>query len=93
MGLEDSGDSQLLTAQEWDAALARLRDILSKMKADSRMLTTKNVANSDVDVGNELKKEKGCTGKMMIRRRPQDVDDAIETRIAVVGNGMPLMKA
>ena len=86
VGLEDNGDSQLLTPNEWDAALARIKDLLEKIKADWKILITKNVANSPVDVGNENKKERGCVGKIMIRRRPQDVDDTIETRIAVVGN-------
>lgn len=86
VGLEDNGDSQLLTEQEWETALARLKDVLDKLKADWKVLMTKNVPNSEVDVGNETKKERGCVGKVMIRRRPVDVDDTIETRIAVVGN-------
>jgi GTPase len=60
--------------------------VLEKLKADWKVLMTKNVPDSEVDVGNALKKENGCVGKLMIRRRPQEVDDAIETRIAVVGN-------
>lgn len=86
VGLEDNGDSQLLTEQEWEAALARLQGILDKLKADSKILMTKNVPGSEVDVGNEVKKELGCVGKVMMRRRPESVDDTIETRIAVVGN-------
>ncbi|KAK3046633.1 hypothetical protein LTR09_011915 [Extremus antarcticus] len=86
VGLEDNGDSQLLTEQEWDAALARLRTLLEKLKADWKILITKNVPDSPVDVGNEVKKERGCVGKIMIRRRPETIDDTIETRIAVVGN-------
>lgn len=86
VGLEDNGDSQLLTEQEWDDALVRLKSILDKLKADWKILITKNVPNSPVDVGNENKKERGCVGKIMMRRRPDNVDDAIETRIAVVGN-------
>lgn len=86
VGLEDNGDSQLLSEQEWEAALGRLKEILDKLKADWKILMTKNVPNSEVDVGTENKKERGCVGKVMIRRRPKDVDDTIETRIAVVGN-------
>lgn len=86
VGLEDNGDSQLLTEQEWDAAIARLQGIVEKLKADWKVLMTKNVPNSPVDVGNENNKARGCIGKLMIRRRPVDVDDQIETRIAVVGN-------
>ena len=86
VGLEDNGDGQLLTEAEWDSALARLRGLLEKLEADWKVLITKNVPNSAVDVGNENKKERGCVGKMMIRRRPESLDDTIETRIAVVGN-------
>ncbi|KAK4505650.1 hypothetical protein PRZ48_003615 [Zasmidium cellare] len=86
VGLEDNGDSQLLTESEWEAALTRLKEVLEKLKADWKVLMTKNVPNSEVDVGNETKKERGCVGKLMVRRRPTDVDDTIETRIAVVGN-------
>ena len=86
VGLEDNGDSQVLTEQEWDAALARLKGLLEKLNADWKVLMTKNVPNSPVDVGTENKKERGCVGKVMMRRRPEDNDDTIETRIAVVGN-------
>nr|OQO26253.1 hypothetical protein B0A51_07147 [Rachicladosporium sp. CCFEE 5018] len=86
VGLEDSGDSQNLSETEWDAALARIRTLLEVLKADWKILMTKNVPGSIVDVGNETKREKGCVGKVMIRRRPKDLDDTIETRIAVVGN-------
>ncbi|KAK1066179.1 hypothetical protein LTR74_007397 [Friedmanniomyces endolithicus] len=86
LGLEDNGDSQLLTQPEWNAARARLQDVLGKLKADLRTLMTKNVPDSSVDVGNELKKERGCMGKFLIRRKPMEMDDTIETRIAVVGN-------
>lgn len=86
VGLEDSGDSQALTEQEWEAALARLHAVAEKVMADWKILMTKNVPKSEVDVGNDLKRESGCVGKLMIRRRPQEMDDTIETRIAVVGN-------
>jgi GTPase len=86
VGLEDNGDSQALSEKEWDAALVRLRSLLVKLRADWKILMTKNVPDSAVDVGNESKREPGCVGKMMIRRRPEGIDDTIETRIAVVGN-------
>jgi GTPase len=86
VGLEDNGDSQALTEREWEASLARLKAVFERLKADWKILITKNVPGSEVDVGNDLKKERGCVGKLMIRRRPEHVDDTIETRIAVVGN-------
>jgi GTPase len=86
VGLEDNGDSQALTEQEWEASLTRLKAVFERLKADWKILITKNVPGSEVDVGNDLKKERGCVGKLMIRRRPESIDDTIETRIAVVGN-------
>lgn len=86
VGLEDNGDSQHLTEPEWNAAMARLRSVAENIQADLRSLMTKNVPDSAVDVGNGLKKEKGCIGKFLIRRTPDNVDETIETRIAVVGN-------
>jgi GTPase len=86
VGLEDNGDTQLLTEPEWSVALSRLEKVLKDLKADLRPLMTKNVQDSTVDVGNEQKKERGCIGKYLIRRQPADIDDTIETRIAVVGN-------
>ncbi|KAK4895657.1 hypothetical protein LTR49_028247 [Elasticomyces elasticus] len=81
VGLEDNGDSQLLTPEEWDTALSQLQDVLAKLKFDLRTLMTKNVADSIVDVGNDLKKERGCIGKFLIRRRLENASvDAIETR-------------
>lgn len=48
---------------------------------------TRNVGGpEEADVRNE--KEKGCVGKILIRQEPETVEDVIETRIAVVGNGM-----
>jgi len=40
-----------------------------------------------VDVDTTASKDKSCSGKVMIRRHPDSVDDVIETRISVVGNG------
>lgn len=86
IGLEENGDSQGLDQTQWKTALERIQKLCDNSKADWRILMTKNVKDSDVDVGNELKKENGCVGKVMIRRRPEEIDDTIETRIAVVGN-------
>ena len=86
VGLEDNGDSQVMTEKEWEAALARISTLLEKLKADWKIMMTKNVPDSPVDVGNENKKERGCVGKLLMRRRPVEIDDTIETRIAVVGN-------
>lgn len=69
---------------DWDFALARLHTVIESLGADYQILMTKNVGgDNEVDVS---PKEKACSGKLMIRRRPNSVDNVIETRIAVVGN-------
>lgn len=85
LGLEDSGDAMGFMKEDWDFALARTKQVLNTIGADYKLLMTKNVGgDTDVDI---TPKEKAASGKMLIRRRPHSVDDVIETRIAVVGNG------
>lgn len=85
LGLEDNGDLMNFNKEDWDFALARLQQVTNTVGADYRILMTKNVGgDAEVDVN---PKEKACSGKLMIRRRPNSVDHVIETRIAVVGNG------
>jgi GTPase len=86
LGLEDNGDSMNLSKEEWEAALKRVGGVCETLKADYKILMTRNVGG-DVEVGSASPKEKGVSGKLILRRRPDSVDDVIETRIAVVGNG------
>lgn len=86
VGLEDSGDSMGFTRENWDFALERIQAVCELIKADHKLLITRNVGD-DVDVGPRDAKDLGVSGKMILRRRPESVDDVIETRIAVVGNG------
>lgn len=84
LGLEDNGDSMAFDKSDWDFALARLHSVTESLGADYRVLMTKNVGgDTEVDVN---PKDKACSGKLIIRRRPHSVDHVIETRIAVVGN-------
>lgn len=86
LGLEDNGDSMNLTREDWDFAYERIQHVTNSIGADTKMLMSKNLGG-DVEIDNLNPKEKAVSGKMIIRRRPQSVDDVIETRIAVVGNG------
>lgn len=74
------------TEDQWKFALERIQVACEKIKADYKMLMTRNVGG-DVEVGPRNAKELGLSGKMILRQQPQSVDDVIETRIAVVGNG------
>ena len=86
IGQEDNGESMCLSKDQWDTALSQIRKAASTLKADCRILMTRNVGGED-EVGALNDKETGVSGKMMIRQMPGIVEDVIETRIAVVGNG------
>ncbi|KAL8371168.1 hypothetical protein RB595_001150 [Gaeumannomyces hyphopodioides] len=89
LGLEDSGDSMRLSHTEWDTALARLALAAKTVGAECQLLLTKGVGGpleAESSIGKE-DQEKGCSGKVLIRRTPASVENVIETRIAVVGNG------
>lgn len=86
LGSEDTGESLDFSIADWDNALARLRIAASRSNADTRILLTRNVGG-DNEVGPSTSKGKAISGKLLIRKKPKDIDDVIETRIAVVGNG------
>ncbi|KAL6708587.1 hypothetical protein ACN47E_002568 [Coniothyrium glycines] len=85
VGLEDSGDSMGFSKDNWELALERISTVCEQIKADFKILMTRNVGG-EVDVGPRDAKDTGASGKMILRLRPESVDDVIETRIAVVGN-------
>ena len=87
LGQEDSGESMSFDKQQWVTSLDRLRRAAKELKADCQVLMTRNVGGAE-DVGPISEKDKSCTGKIMIRQEPDTPEDVIETRIAVVGNGM-----
>ncbi|TID13020.1 putative elongation factor tu gtp binding domain-containing protein [Venturia nashicola] len=87
LGLEDNGESMGFGKKEWDFALQRLNTCTDEVEADCRVLMTRNIEGSEVEIGpRDGGKDISCSGKLMVRRRPKNVDDVIETRIAVVGN-------
>ena len=87
LGLEDKGDVMGFSKEDWEFALARLQHTAQGINADCRILATWGVGGAEEIQVERKGKDKGVYGKLMIRRRPDSVDDVIETRIAVVGNG------
>ena len=86
LGHEDNGESILFSKEQWDVALDRIRQAANFLKAECKILITRNVGGpEEVDTIND--KNKAVSGKIMIRQTPETVEDVIETRIAVVGNG------
>ena len=87
LGQEDNGESMGFSKEQWDVALDRIRRAASINQAECRVLMTRNVGgDEEVETPNE--KDKSCSGKVMVRQAPETPEDVIETRIAVVGNGM-----
>lgn len=86
LGLEDDGQSMHFSKEQWDVALDRLRRASALVGAECRILLTKNAGGAEES---EIKNEKdsSVSGKLLVRRNPETIEDVIETRIAVVGNG------
>lgn len=87
LGQEDNGESMSFSKEQWDIALDRIRHAATILQADCRVLMTRNVGG-EIEVETVDEKDKSSTGKVMIRQAPETPEDVIETRIAVVGNGI-----
>ncbi|EKJ68712.1 hypothetical protein FPSE_11108 [Fusarium pseudograminearum CS3096] len=91
IGYENHGESMNLTIDQWNHAYKTLQRAAKRVRADCDLLLTKNVGG-DVEAASTSAgpvKDKSCSGKVLIRQTPSTIEDVIETRIAVVGNGNP----
>jgi GTPase len=89
LGFEHNGDSMNLQLDEWNRAYDRLVEAAKKVQGSSQLLITHNVGG-DKELATapaKAAKAKGCNGKVLLRKIPSRIEDVIETRIAVVGNG------
>lgn len=84
VGLEDSGEAMGFGKDEWEKAYTRVTETAKSLNAECRILMTRNTGREHDVEANE--KDKTVSGKLLIRRIPEEIDDVIETRIAVVGN-------
>ncbi|KAJ3481243.1 hypothetical protein NLG97_g7870 [Lecanicillium saksenae] len=88
LGYENNGDSMNLTLDEWNIAFTKLEVAAKNVDAVCQLLLTNNVGGEAEapSTAAAATKGKSCTGKVLLRRAPKKVEEAIETRIAVVGN-------
>ncbi|KAJ6785405.1 hypothetical protein PWT90_05781 [Aphanocladium album] len=88
LGYENNGDSMKLTLDEWKIAYIKLEIAAKNVDAVCQLLLTNNVGGEAEAPSTATAKSKGknCAGKVLLRRAPKTVEEAIETRIAVVGN-------
>lgn len=89
LGYENNGDSMNLTTDEWTTAYQKLQVAAKNVDTVCQLLLTNNVGGEKEAASTAAAppKDKSCTGKVLLRRAPRTVEEAIETRIAVVGNG------
>lgn len=94
LGFEIDGDCMHFTLDEWNTAYAQLVKAAEGIAAKCQLLLTHNVGGEQDTAPNPTgSKDTSCWGKVLVRRQPAKIEDAIETRIAVVGNGeLPLPK-
>ena len=100
LGYENSGDSMKFTKDQYDKAYVTLVEAAKKFHAECSILHTVNLgveseppsgkddenpagsANSKPPAGGD-----GCRSKVMVRQVPATMEDLLEIRVAVVGNG------
>lgn len=87
LGMEDNGDSMGFDVEQWKVAYERLLACAKTCKAECRLLMSRNTGGEQDTEVEATAKDKSCSGKVVVRRVPESVDEVIETRIAVVGNG------
>jgi GTPase len=75
-----------LSRDEFATSLARVQEAARRAGADCELLITRNVGGDVEAVATGKSKDYDCRGKVLIRRVPREPGDAIETRIAVIGN-------
>ncbi|PMB65005.1 GTP-binding protein 1 [Beauveria bassiana] len=90
LGYEDNGEPMNLTLGLWNIAYKRIELAAKNINAVCLLLLTNNVGGEAEAASTPAAPAKGksCTGKVLLRRAPNKIEDAIETRIAVVGNGV-----
>lgn len=89
LGHENNGDSMNLSLELWNIAYAKLELVARNAGAVCQLLLTNNVGGEAEAASTAAapSKDKSCSGKVLLRRAPKTIEEAIETRIAVVGNG------
>lgn len=88
IGSERSGDSMGLTKEEYETALERVKNVAKGMGAAVTVLLTRGMGDDEAgEKVEEGKKEEGCGAQVLVRRQPKVIEELLEIRVAVVGNG------
>ncbi|KAL9544721.1 hypothetical protein PS6_008607 [Mucor atramentarius] len=83
IGLEEDGTSMNLTQDEYNACIKTIRTVTDKLGADFANIDELNTLDPTAKPANSSTSD---VYHLMIRKRPQSVQDLLEIRVAVVGN-------
>lgn len=78
VGLERSGDNMGLNEVEYRGALEQLREVAKGMDCAVTVLLEQSGNGAGVE---------GRNSKVLVRRQPKGIEELLEIRVAVVGNG------
>ena len=76
VGLERNGDNMGLGKEEYEKALGRLREVSKEMMCAVTVLLEEGAAANE-----------GFSAKVLVRKQPESIEELLEIRVAVVGNG------
>ncbi|KAK4519019.1 Cut9-interacting protein scn1 [Mucor velutinosus] len=83
IGLEEDGSSMNLTQDEYNKCIETIRTVTDKLQADFANIDELNTLDPTAKPANSTASD---VYHLMIRKRPQSVQDLLEIRVAVVGN-------
>ncbi|CAO0798627.1 unnamed protein product [Mucor circinelloides] len=83
IGLEEDGTSMNLTQDEYNTCIETIRTVTDKLGADFANIDELNTLDPTAKPANSSTSD---VYHLMIRKRPQSVQDLLEIRVAVVGN-------
>ncbi|KAL0142639.1 P-loop containing nucleoside triphosphate hydrolase protein [Mucor lusitanicus] len=83
IGSEEDGSSMNLTPDEYNTCIDTIRLVTDKLHADFANIDELNILDPTAKPANAATSD---VHHLMIRKRPQSVQDLLEIRVAVVGN-------
>lgn len=84
VGIDNTTEEPMgFTKEEHDYAMKSIKGVAAGLKASITILITHNL---EID-GEEPPDDKGVSSMLLIRKQPESLEDLLEIRVAVVGNG------
>lgn len=85
VGIDNTTEESMgFTKEEHDYAMKSIKSAAAQLKASITVLITHNLG---ID-GEEPGDDKGASSMLLIRKQPESLEDLLEIRVAVVGNGI-----